>query len=369
LETQKAFNLSIVFLITILCLCLLSTLVLLALVGSRIIENRRQISQFEGLPKISTHTIVVTAPDTLATPLPPKTPEPFTESPSLDLQDTSTFDSIITSTFSPLTGSLPSDAWCVPWNSQATRAKVVNVLDGVTIEVELEGNKFQIRYIGLDMLEAEQDPAFLERALEANRELIQGKDILLIKDVSDTDAEGRLLRYVIAETNFINQEMIARGYSIARSAPPNIRCDQLFLEAEKQAISAGRGLWAATPTPTRTFLPPTATVSFGGDIVVIKVARRGSIWQEPEEYVEIYNAGTNPVQLLGWTLRDLKNHVFNFPSFVLGPGQYCRIYTNLYRPDQCGFSYFNPSPIWDNDHDCAILKNSDGGLAHEFCYD
>jgi endonuclease YncB( thermonuclease family) len=270
---------------------------------------------------------------------------------------------------SQTSGPLAQDAWCVPWNSKTTRAQVLRVIDGVTIEVELDGKVVQVRYIGLDLLEYDQDWRVWADSTEKNKQLVEGKSALLISDHADTDAEGRLARYVIVEGVFVNREMAASGYAIAQSTLPNTGCDTLLLEAETQAITAGLGLWAATPTPTRTFPPPTATISAAGDVVVVKVAFRGTAWQEPEEFVEIYNSGVSPVQLDGWSVRDIKNHVFIFPKFVLGPGQYCRVYTNLYSRQHCGFSFYNPAPIWENDGDCAYLKDKTGKLVNVFCYE
>jgi endonuclease YncB( thermonuclease family) len=270
---------------------------------------------------------------------------------------------------SQTSGPLAQDAWCVPWNSKTDRAQVVRVIDGITIEVELDGKMQQVRYIGVDLLEYEQDWRVWAESTEKNKQLVEGKSALLISDHADQDAEDRLARYVIVDGVFVNQAMVVSGYAIAQSTPPNTGCDSLLLEAETQAITAGLGLWAATPTPTRTFPPPTATISAAGDVVVVKVAFRGTAWQEPEEFVEIYNSGVSPVQLEGWSVRDIKNHVFVFPRFVLGPGQYCRVYTNLYSPQHCGFSFFNPAPIWENDGDCAYLKDKTGKLVNQFCYE
>lgn len=85
--------------------------------------------------------------------------------------------------------------------------------------------------------------------------------------------------------------------------------------------------------------------------------------------MEIYNSGVSPVQIEGWSVGDIKNHVFVFPRFVLGPGQYCRVYTDLYSTQHCGFSFFNPAPIWENDGDCAYLKDKTGKLVSQFCYE
>ncbi len=270
---------------------------------------------------------------------------------------------------SETSGPLAQDAWCVPWNSKTVQAQVNRVIDGISIEVRLDGKLQQVRYTGVELLEYDQDWRVWAESTEKNRQLVEGKTVLLISGQADTDSQGRLRRYVIANGLFVNRAMVASGYAIAQSMPPDTGCDGQLLEAETQAITAGIGLWAATPTPTRTFPAPTATVPSAGDVVIVKVSFVGTAWQLPEQFVEIYNSGTSPVELEGWSVSDIRNHVFVFPRFVLGPGQYCRVYTNLYAPNHCGFSYYNPAPIWDKNGDCAYLKDKTGKLVDQFCYE
>jgi endonuclease YncB( thermonuclease family) len=269
----------------------------------------------------------------------------------------------------PAPGAIARDGWCVPWNSEALQANVLEVVDGITIDVLVGGQKKTVRYIGLNLVEFEDDWLKWADSTEKNQSLVEGKTVILVKDTSDVDSEGLLPRYVLVDGIFVNQEMASSGYAVAQSTPPDTSCDDTLREAEAQAIVAGRGLWAPTLTPTRTFPPPTQTVSAFGSLVIVNVAYRGTVWEEPEEYVEVYNAGTEAVQLSGWTLRDIENHVFVFPTFVLGPDQYCRVYTNLYRPQNCGFSYFSPAPIWENNGDCAYIRDATGRPVSEFCYD
>ena len=352
------------------CLMAFTTGGVLALrraVGSPALTGKSQ-TNLASETKIPTITLTATLlPSITATSLPvtilPEVTTVFTETLVIPAEPTQTPEPSQTS------GPLAQDAWCVPWNSKTTRATVLRVIDGITIEVQLDGKPQQVRYIGIDLLEYEQDWHIWAESTEKNKQLVDGKTVLMISDQADTDAEGRLARYVIVDGVFINRELAASGYAIAQSTPPNTGCDSLLLEAETQAITAGLGLWAATPTATRTFPPPTATNSAAGEGVVVKVAFRGTIWQEPEEFVEIYNSGVSPVQLDGWSVSDIKNHVFVFPRFVLGPGQYCRVYTNLYSRQHCGFSYYNPAPIWDNGGDCAYLKDKTGKLVSQFCYE
>jgi hypothetical protein len=61
-----------------------------------------------------------------------------------------------------------------------------------------------------------------------------------------------------------------------------------------------------------------------------------------------------PIQLKNWTLRDVANHIFTFPSFVIQPNQKCRVYTNQIHAQWCGFSYGSGSTIWNNTGYCLF---------------
>ncbi len=127
-----------------------------------------------------------------------------------------------------------------------TEAKVTRVIDGDTIEVEIGGFVFGLRYIGIDCPKPGQPHG--EEATQANRQLVEGKTVLLEKDVSDIDSEGRLLRYVHVGGIFVNAELVRLGYATASTYPPDVRYSDLFAQLATEAKEAGRGLWAA-PTP------------------------------------------------------------------------------------------------------------------------
>ncbi len=258
---------------------------------------------------------------------------------------------------------------CLTWNAAVERGQVRQVVDGNTLEVELGGEVRQVRYIGTRLLDFSADPSVWLRSTEKNQQLAGGKTVFLYRDIENEDADGRLLRYVLAGGKLLNYEIIAAGYANAESVPPNTRCDELLLSAEQRALAGSLGLWQPTPTATRTLIPlPSATIAATGNMTITLVARRGTAWQEPDEFVEIRNDSGGPIDLQDWTLQDNERHVFVFPHFVLGAGQYCRVYTNHYRPASCGFSYNSGSPIWDNVEDCAYLKDSLGVLVSKFCY-
>jgi len=135
-------------------------------------------------------------------------------------------------------------------------AQVTRVVDGDTIEVQIAGATYRVRYIGIDTPET-VDPrrpvgCYGREASERNRQLVEGKTVGLEKDVSETDDFGRLLRYVWVDGEMVNATLVREGYATAATYPPDVKHQELFLSLQQEAIEAGRGLWGpacATPTP------------------------------------------------------------------------------------------------------------------------
>ncbi|SNB59995.1 thermonuclease family protein [Thermoflexus hugenholtzii] len=153
--------------------------------------------------------------------------------------------------------SLPG-ADCVPPGRPVQPARLVRILDGDTIDVQIEGRTYRVRYIGIDAPERGQ--AFYAEATAANRRLLGSGPLRLVRDVSETDRYGRLLRYVFAGDVFVNRALVEGGYAQVMTVPPDVSCAQTFLAAEREARSAGRGLWGLPPpTATPIRIQPTRT--------------------------------------------------------------------------------------------------------------
>jgi len=153
--------------------------------------------------------------------------------------------------------SLPG-ADCVPPGRPVQPARLVRILDGDTIDVQIEGRTYRVRYIGIDAPERGQ--AFYAEATAANRRLLGSGPLRLVRDVSETDRYGRLLRYVFAGDIFVNRALVEGGYAQVMTVPPDVSCAQTFLAAEREARSAGRGLWGLPPpTATPIRIQPTRT--------------------------------------------------------------------------------------------------------------
>ncbi len=148
-----------------------------------------------------------------------------------------------------------------------TAATVTRIVDGDTIEVSIGGQKFKLRYIGMDTPET-VDPGrpvgcFGKEASVRNQELVLGKTVGLEKDVSETDRYGRLVRYVWLDGRMIDTVLVEEGYARAYPYPPDVRYASLFAALQAQARQAGRGLWGPacqSPTPA----PPASGCDFSG---------------------------------------------------------------------------------------------------------
>jgi micrococcal nuclease len=136
-------------------------------------------------------------------------------------------------------------------------ARVVGIVDGDTIKVEMQGQVYRLRYIGMNAPELDTPSGTPEPyavdAAEANRRLVDGQIVTLEKDISNTDRYGRLLRYVYVGSTFVNAELVQHGLAWSHVYKPDIRLQETIKAAEIQARDAHYGLWSInTPTPTST---------------------------------------------------------------------------------------------------------------------
>src|SRR5439155_361825 len=111
------------------------------------------------------------------------------------------------------------------------------------------GNRIEtFRYIGIrrpDILHPTRGREPYEEIVRAvNSQLVESKWVTLILDAQPRDRYGQLLAYVYVGKQFINAELVHRGYAEAATYPPNVRYQEYFLGLEQGARAAGRGLWA-----------------------------------------------------------------------------------------------------------------------------
>jgi len=122
--------------------------------------------------------------------------------------------------------------------------KVNKVIDGDTIVLE---SGEVVRYIGIDTPETNEsnNDCFAQEAWDINRELVEGKEIKLKKDISDKDKYGRLLRYVWVDDIFVNEYLIKEGYALSAKYSPDTKYTEQFDNFEEQAEENNLGLWSS----------------------------------------------------------------------------------------------------------------------------
>lgn len=156
--------------------------------------------------------------------------------------------------FAILVSVIVLSAQSLPKNDQdfSTRetAKVLKVIDGDTIEVNLNNKKEAVRLIGIDSPEIKDErkpvQCFGKEASAKAKEVLTGKAIILKSDPTqgDRDEYGRLLRYVFLDGANFNKLMISKGYAYEYTFK-NIRYKYQpeFVKAEKKAEQNKAGLW------------------------------------------------------------------------------------------------------------------------------
>jgi len=132
--------------------------------------------------------------------------------------------------------------------SSMVEARVTRVIDGDTIEVDIDSSIYRVRYIGIDTPEtvhpSQPIECFGKEASDKNSELVAGQTVRLEKDISETDKYGRLLRYVWVDDIFVNDYLVRQGYAYATTYPPDVKYAEQFAGAQTEAEENNRGLWA-----------------------------------------------------------------------------------------------------------------------------
>ncbi len=138
----------------------------------------------------------------------------------------------------------------------ATEAKVSAVVDGDTIEVRIEGEVEDVRYIGVDTPESVKPgtpvQCFAVEAANRTKQLLPpGTPVRLERDAELRDRYGRLLAYVYRHPDgmFVNLALARDGFALPYTFPPNVAHADQFVAAAADARRAHRGLWNRCRSP------------------------------------------------------------------------------------------------------------------------
>lgn len=126
----------------------------------------------------------------------------------------------------------------------------VQVNDGDTIRIEVNGFEIPVRYLIINSPEMNYDSndpePFAQEAKRANESLLtSAKQVYVELDVGPpTDNYGRLLAYVYSDDTMINEFLVEQGLATVRYVnPPNNSYEKLLREAENRAREESLNIW------------------------------------------------------------------------------------------------------------------------------
>lgn len=141
-------------------------------------------------------------------------------------------------------------------------ATVLKVIDGDTLKILYKGKRESIRLEGIDTPESRKNKKALRDAKRTRKDIqtiiSQGKeatkyvkglvrkgDIIKIEfDVQTRDRYKRLLGYVyLSDGRMLNEEIVKAGYASLMTIPPNVKYQDRFLRAYREARGKNKGLW------------------------------------------------------------------------------------------------------------------------------
>lgn len=153
-------------------------------------------------------------------------------------------------------------------------ATISRVVDGDTVQLS-DGSK--VRLVGVNTPESTtRTEEYGKEASNYTKSKLEGKQVWLQKDVSETDRYQRLLRIVWLDiptddmddqeirTKMFNADLVINGYAEPSTYPPDVKYSEYFVKYAREAREANKGLWAFGENgTTKGDLDPKGTASKG----------------------------------------------------------------------------------------------------------
>ncbi|MEM7286766.1 MAG: lamin tail domain-containing protein [Actinomycetota bacterium] len=232
--------------------------------------------------------------------------------------------------------------------STGADATVARVIDGDSVELLLDGQDVEARLIGINAPELAdcQGPA----AGDALASVVDGQAVEVIE--FGTDRFGRLLVELIIADESVNEALVRAGWALG------LHGDERDWTVEMRAAAdSGLGMWD---------LPDICAPSDAGLVIA-------GVQENPpgpdddvleDEWVEIENAGSEVVDLAGWTLRDEStSNRFTFESGALAPGDRLRLRTGCGEDTATDVHWCSPAGVWSNRGETVLLLAPSGAIA------
>ena len=235
-----------------------------------------------------------------------------------------------------------------PDPADADSGSVSRVIDGDSVELLLDGAEVEARLIGINAPELAdcQGPA----ATEALSSVVGGQPVQVIE--FGTDRFDRLLVELLIADESVNEALVRAGWALGLHGDERDWTAEMAMAAE-----GGLGIWdlpdVCPPDPADLVIAAVEEDPPGPDDDVLE-----------DEWVEIENAGAEPVSLAGWTLRDEStSNRFTFESGTLAPGERLRLRTGCGTDTETDVYWCSPAGVWSNRGETVLLLAPSGAVA------
>ena len=249
------------------------------------------------------------------------------------------------------------------------RGTVDGVVDGDTLQAMVNGQRVEIRLIGVNAPDAE-DCYGAEARTELSA-LVTGQTVVLASDGPDVDDSGRALRYVIIESSppmHVNAELISAGAVIPTHSGHVQQED--FLARGDRAYASGKGLWG-------TFVCGHADNGVSPDrpqlrLTEISLTPTGTGEVDlTEEQFQIVNQSYTAVDMSGWLVRnETGERYLEFPSGTSVPaGGSLNVVTGCGNVSGETLYWCSETPVWSPASDTIILRDRLGNVVDRLPYE
>lgn len=228
--------------------------------------------------------------------------------------------------------------------SSTNSAHVLEVTDGDSIRLVLDGVETRVRLLGVNA--PEEDECMGSMSRDSLADLLEAPGLRV--ESEEDDQYGRLLAYLFTEDGSINVAQVERGMAIAVS--DGGRLTSALFAAEEEARSLQAGWWE-----------PTACGGDRGVQAEIHLQQADPPGPDADNLdLEIVTITSEEgVDLSGFVLRDesTANRLVFPPGTRIDQGETLTITSGCGPLDWC-----RDSPIWNNGGDAAILLTPDGAI-------
>ncbi|MBY6036457.1 thermonuclease family protein [Fictibacillus nanhaiensis] len=127
--------------------------------------------------------------------------------------------------------------------------KVIEVVDGDTIKVNVDGKNETVRFLLVDTPESVHPSKpvqpFSKEASRFTEKLLSDSNVELELGIGERDKYGRLLAYVYADGNSVQEALLKNGLArVAYIFEPNTKYVDDYQSIQKQAQEDGVGIWS-----------------------------------------------------------------------------------------------------------------------------